>query len=110
MKDDRDHDQLDLEAPRERAAGRRNADFEPITVARFWKNRRGEAIAVTVKSYKGRPLVDVRQFFTDHEGKLAPTRKGIVLAIARLPELAVALVKAVETARKRGLLPAEGAR
>ncbi|SIO54843.1 Transcriptional Coactivator p15 (PC4) [Bradyrhizobium erythrophlei] len=86
-------------------AGNANILSEPITVARFWRNRRrDEMIAVRLKEYKGHPLVDVRTYFTDRNGCMQPTTKGIVLGVSRLPELASAIVKAEAKARSLGLL------
>jgi hypothetical protein len=77
---------------------------EPIVVAEFWCNRRGEAVRVQLKEFNGHPLVDVRKFFTDDDGCLVPTKKGLAIAIARLPDLARAIAKAVHKARELGLL------
>jgi hypothetical protein len=82
---------------------------EPIIVARFWRNRRGEAIAVSIEPYEGRVLVHVRQYFTDKAGTLAPTKKGICIDVLRLPELAAAVNKALVRARELGLIDAERA-
>lgn len=79
---------------------------EPV-VWRFWRNRRGEGVAVSIEPWEGRTLVHVRQFFTDHAGKLAPTKKGICIDVLRLPELAAAVNKALATARELGLIDAE---
>jgi Transcriptional Coactivator p15 (PC4) len=80
--------------------------LEPV-VWRFWRNRRGEGVAVSIEPWEGRTLVHVRQFFTDHAGKLAPTKKGICIDVLRLPELAAAVNKALATARELGLIDAE---
>ena len=63
---------------------------EPVIVAEFWANRKGESIRVQLRKFEGRAVVDVRRFYTTKEGQLWPTKKGICLAIARLPELAQA--------------------
>ncbi len=80
---------------------------EPIEF-RFWKNRGGEAIVVSLKTYEGRALIDVRQSFTNKEGKLQPTSRGVAMAVLRLPELATAINKALAKARELGLLEGEG--
>jgi hypothetical protein len=36
---------------------------EPVMVARFWANRRGEAIVIQLREFEGRALVDVRKYF-----------------------------------------------
>jgi hypothetical protein len=76
---------------------------EPIEVAKFWKNRKGEAIIVRLSSYEGHILIDQRSWFTAQDGTLKPG-KGLACALRHLPELAAALNKAVNEARARGLL------
>jgi hypothetical protein len=76
----------------------------PIEVASFWKNRKGDAVTVTLKEWEGHLLIDIRQFFTASDGSMRATKKGISLAIRRLPELAAAILKAEGKARELGLL------
>ena len=78
---------------------------EPIECAKFWANRRGEAAIVSLREYEGAVVVDVRRFYTAADGRFAPTKKGIALAIAKLPELAAAINKALAKAVELGLLP-----
>lgn len=77
---------------------------EPIEVAKFWANRRGEAVIVALREYEGAILIDIRRHYTAADGKLQPTSKGMALAIAKLPELALAVNKAVVEARARGFI------
>jgi Transcriptional Coactivator p15 (PC4) len=81
---------------------------EPITIAEFWKNRRGESIRVNLSTYKGRNLIDVRTWATDPAGgKLRPTTKGIATEVRYLPKLVSALAKAESKARELGLITSE---
>jgi hypothetical protein len=67
---------------------------EPISWS-LWKGRlRTECIRVTISRYQGKPIVDVRVFFTTPTGHMRPTKKGVAFAIAKLPELRKALEKA----------------
>jgi hypothetical protein len=77
---------------------------EPVKVAEFWKNRRGESIRATLVCYEGRDCFDLRQHFMADDGKLRPTKKGITIAVLRLPDLAAAVNKALVRARELGLL------
>jgi hypothetical protein len=83
---------------------------EPVIVSDFWANRRGESVRVQLREFEGRPLIDVRKHFTNGEGKLQATKKGLALAITRLPELAAAINQALAKARTLGLLADGGAR
>ena len=76
---------------------------EPIEIARFWKNRRGEAIVVRLSSYEGHILIDQQSWFTAQDGSLKPG-KGLACSVRHLPELTAALNKALKEARARGLL------
>jgi Transcriptional Coactivator p15 (PC4) len=87
----------------------RRADLsEPVEIAKFWRNRRGEAVIVQLCEYEGHVLADARVNFTNQEGKLQPTGKGISISAHRLPELAAALAKAERKARELGLIKGEG--
>lgn len=77
---------------------------EPLTIARFWASRRGEAVFVQLREFEGRALVDVRKHFTAKDGTMQPTKKGLSIVVARLPELAAALTKAAAKAVELGLL------
>jgi hypothetical protein len=76
---------------------------QPVEIAKFWKNRKGEAIVVRLSTYEGHDLVDVRTWYTGSDGRLAPG-KGLACSVRHLPELVAALNKAVVVARTRGLL------
>jgi len=79
---------------------------EPITVAEFWANRRGESVRVQVTQIEGVRCIDLRRYQTV-SGRLQPTHKGIALAIHKLPLLAAAVTKALHKARELGLVKDE---
>jgi hypothetical protein len=81
---------------------------EPVTVARFWKNRTHDAIVVELSTFEGRNVVDVRTNVMSR-GRLVPTTKGISIVVLRLPDLAKAINKALAKATELGLIPADGA-
>jgi hypothetical protein len=78
---------------------------EPITIAQWWRNSRGEAVRVRLSTWEGHNLIDVRTWVTD-DGKLVPG-KGFVASVRHLPRLAAALVKAVAKATEPGLISAD---
>jgi transcriptional coactivator p15 (PC4) len=80
---------------------------EPIEIAKFWKNRRHDAIIVSLRSYEGRNFLDVRTHAMK-DGCLVPTPKGVTVAIPRMVELAAAMTKALSKARDLGLLDDQG--
>jgi hypothetical protein len=80
---------------------------EPITVAEWWKNRRGESIRLALNRYEGRYVVDLRTWYTAEDGKLKPG-KGFAAEVRHLPRLAAAFAKAEAEARELGLIGDKG--
>jgi transcriptional coactivator p15 (PC4) len=78
---------------------------EPIEI-RFWKNRqRRAAIVVSLKSFEDQNLIDVREYFTDAQGCMKPSTKGIAMGVRCLPELSRSVRRALEKARALKLIP-----
>jgi hypothetical protein len=65
---------------------------EPITVAEWWKNRRGESVRLVLNTFEGRNVVDLKP------------GKGFAAEVKHLPRLAAALAKAEAQARELGLI------
>jgi hypothetical protein len=70
---------------------------EPITIAEWSKNRRGESIRLVLGQFQGRSIVDLRTWYTA-DGKLKPG-KGFAAEVRHLPRLAAAIAKAEAKAR-----------
>ena len=75
---------------------------EPIIIAQWWRNRRGEAVRVQLSTFEGHNLIDIRAWHSA-DGKLVPG-KGFAASVKHLPRLAAALVKAVTKATELGLI------
>jgi Transcriptional Coactivator p15 (PC4) len=82
-----------------------NKIAEPIVVAEWWKNRRGESVRLVLNTYEGRNVVDLRTWYTA-DGKLKPG-KGFAAEVKHLPRLADAIAKAEAKARELGLVGGE---
>jgi Transcriptional Coactivator p15 (PC4) len=82
---------------------------DPIEIAKFWKGRRRDkAIVVSLSSYEGTNIVNVREYFIGSDGCMRPTTRGIAMSVRRLPELSRAVRAALEKARNLNLLPDDG--
>jgi hypothetical protein len=85
-------------------AARRTAKLaEPIIISEWWRDRGGRSIRVSLNTYEGHNLVDVRTWWTGDDGKLKPG-KGFACSVRHLSQLATAIAKAVERARELGLI------
>jgi hypothetical protein len=76
-----------------------------VLVAVVEKNRTQE-VRVYLSAWKGCNLIDVRTYVEpcDMDGERRPTRRGVTLALGRLPELIDGLVAAEREARRMGLI------
>jgi Transcriptional Coactivator p15 (PC4) len=79
---------------------------EPVIVAEWWKNRRGESIRLTLNRFEGRDVIDLRTWYSA-DGRLKPG-KGFAAEVRHLPRLAAAFAKAVAKARELGLIDDKG--
>ena len=65
-----------------------------------------EKIRITKGDFKDKVYLDIRLFFTDQKtGELKPTKKGITLPLAYLPQLTSALIQCQKTLHKDAFTP-----
>jgi hypothetical protein len=64
-------------------------------VARIAKNPT-EEVRVSLTSYRGYDLVDIRVYFQDDRGEWRPTKRGVSLSVDSFAELREAILKAEE--------------
>jgi hypothetical protein len=76
---------------------------EPVPVDSFWRNRRHEAVVSELLTHEGRNIFDLR-IHEMRQGRLVPTRKGVAIVVARLPQLAKSINKALAKAKDLGLI------
>jgi hypothetical protein len=79
---------------------------EPVQADAFHRNRRHEAVVSTFSTWNGRNIFDLR-IYEMQNGRLVPTKKGVAIVVARLPDLAKSLKKSMKLAIELGLLKAE---
>jgi len=88
-------------------SARRPTLDEPLIIFKFWKNRKHDAIIVSLSTFEGKNLVDLRMHAMK-EGRLVPTPKGLAMVVRRLPDLAKAINNALRKAQELGLLDDDG--
>lgn len=87
--------------------GERPPTSSPTTVVfseKFWRNRSGGALYVEIKKFTSAHVIDIREWETSPDGKLLPQKRGVCLAVRKLPELKRAIDKAIAAARDLDLL------
>ena len=69
------------------------------------------SVRISLKEYMGHHCFDIRVFcdpnHDEGQGRI-PTKKGVTMAVTKLPDLVAALQQAVSEARAAGLLPNRG--
>ena len=83
-----------------------NATSEPnddVIVAQFEKNKK-EEVRVSVGSFHGRQIINMRVYFKDDDGSWKPGKQGIALSVERYKDLAGAIVQVGEHLKGKGLL------
>ncbi|MBN9245189.1 MAG: hypothetical protein J0I98_20625 [Mesorhizobium sp.] len=63
-----------------------------------------EEIRLSLDKYNGRDVFGARVWFESNEGDKRPGRSGIAFRVSLLPEFVGAVTKALDEAKKRGLL------
>lgn len=74
---------------------------EEVVIARIDKNRT-EEIHVRLRKWKETWMLDIRVYFPDKNGRMAPSKSGVSVAADKLPELADGVSLALERAREQG--------
>jgi hypothetical protein len=67
--------------------------------------RRGEQLRIALSNFKGATYLAIRVWFTDDDGEMKPTGKGVNIKVEHLPAIADAIGKALKAARADGLVP-----
>lgn len=75
-----------------------------MNVASIRKNAR-EELRVSVETFKGVPLVNLRVWFQAEDGDMRPGKQGVALRVELLPDLRQALERAESEAERQGLMP-----
>ena len=102
-----EHSSISPRRKTDRTNGPRVAPLaEPVVISEWKKNRAGDTIRLTLKSFEEHNIVDLRTWFS-RDGQRLPG-KGFACSIRQLPAIAVAIATALAKARELGLIDGEG--
>ena len=74
-----------------------------LVVAQFEKNKK-EEVRVSVGTFHGRRIINVRVFYKDDDGTWKPGKQGLALAVDRYKDLAGAILQVGEHLKANGLI------
>jgi hypothetical protein len=68
-------------------------DGETSETVVLWESDRtkGNVLRLSQRVYRGKPFIDLREWYTDAAGALAPGRRGLTLRVGEVAALAAAL-------------------
>lgn len=76
---------------------------DSVLIAKIEKNNT-EEVRVQLRKWKDRWNIDVRVYYPEKNGTMAPAKAGIALSVDKLPELEEAITAAAERAREQGMV------
>ena len=80
-----------------------NAPGDSVVVAQFEKNKK-EEVRVSLETFHGRKLINIRVFYKDDDGTMKPGKQGLALAVDRYKDLAGAILELGQHLKSGGLL------
>ena len=73
------------------------------TVLHEFKRNAEETLRISLSTFKGRTYVDIRLFYQDDKGELAPTKKGVTITPELWDEFRAGVAAAEDTLQQRNL-------
>jgi hypothetical protein len=78
------------------------------TILHEFKRNSEETLRVSLSTFKGRTYVDIRMFYEDANGELAPTKKGVTITPELWDEFRNGVARAEEALQEKNLWHKEG--
>jgi hypothetical protein len=80
-----------------------SAPTESVVITRFEKNKK-EEVRVSLDTFHGRKLINIRVFYKDDDGTMKPGKQGLALSVDRYKDLAGAILELGQSLKSSGLL------
>ncbi|HPW54351.1 MAG: transcriptional coactivator p15/PC4 family protein [Thermoanaerobaculaceae bacterium] len=78
------------------------------TILHEFKRNAEETLRISLSTFKGRTYVDIRLFYEDTNGELAPSKKGVTITPELWDEFRIGVARAEETLQAKNLWHHEG--
>ena len=76
---------------------------DSVAISSFEKNKK-EEVRVSVDTFHGRKLINIRVFFKDDDGTMKPGKQGIAVSVDRYKDLAGAILELGQYLKSNGLM------
>lgn len=80
-----------------------NTSSDSDLISRFEKNKK-EEVRVSVDSFHGRKLINIRVYYRDDDGSMKPGRQGIALSVEQYKDFAGAILELGQHLKSKGLI------
>ena len=77
---------------------------EPLTIAKWWKNRAHDEIRLELSTYEGTNILNLRTWHTSKADGITRPGKGFACSVKHLPKLAEVFANATSRARELHLI------
>jgi Transcriptional Coactivator p15 (PC4) len=74
-----------------------------IIVAQFEKNKK-EEVRLSVETFHGRKLINIRVFYKDNDGSWKPGKQGLAISVDRYKDLAASILEVGQHLKSNGLI------
>lgn len=81
----------------------KNGPEDSILVAQFEKNKK-EEVRVSIDTFHGRKLINIRVYYRDDDGTMKPGKQGIALSADQYKNLAGAILELGQHLESKGLI------
>jgi hypothetical protein len=82
-------------------------DDKEWVIAEIPRNNANEVVRISLGTFKGRSILNIRTWYQSRDGSWKPTRAGVTFPADALPGITEALAGAADRARANGLLSAD---
>src|SRR5262249_19618430 len=76
---------------------------DSVVIATFEKNKK-EEVRVSVETFHGRKLLNIRVFYKDDDGTMKPGKQGLALGVDRYKDLASAILELGHHLKTNGMI------
>lgn len=80
-----------------------NGPEDSVLIAQFEKNKK-EEVRVSIDTFHGRKLINIRVYYRDADGTMKPGKQGIALATDQYKNLAGAVLELGQHLESKGLI------
>ena len=80
-----------------------NQPSDDVVVAQFEKNKK-EEVRLSVGTFHGRRIINVRVYYKDDDGTWKPGKQGLAVSVERYKDLAGSILQVGEHLKAKGMI------